>query len=208
MLRIIGLLLIISAFGRSAADDSPSPAWLHNPHAFCQVLSKRTNGAAAPVPFGKPPRSAFDDYPARPIATPRTDHGGLGKYDWTDRKLFSQSVKAEISKGPDFAGRFAILLWSCGTACSNATIADVQTGKTHDTPFVGIVGCRENGDSETLRSKAASTLLIAQGSLEMAYGHYFDEGPCGTFYFEWRANRLRLIGCEIPAVNRPEIMPK
>lgn len=117
-------------------------------------------------------------------------------------------MKAAISDGPDFAGRFAILLWSCGSACSNATIADVQTGKTHETPFVGIVGCPENGNSEALQSKADSSLLIARGSLEMTYGHYFDEGPCGTYYFQWRSNRLRLIGCEIPVLDSPQFMPK
>lgn len=200
--------LIVATLSLSAGDDSASPAWLHDPHGFCQELSRRTNGSGVPVPYGKPPRSAFEDYPIHPIATPRTAPGVLGKYDWTDRKVFSQSVKTEISDGPDFAGRFAILRWSCGTACSNATIADVQTGKTHNTPFVGIVGCPENGDSDSLQSKADSTLLIAQGSLEMGYGHYFDEGPCGTFYFQLRSNHLHLIGCEIPALRPPEFMPK
>jgi hypothetical protein len=117
-------------------------------------------------------------------------------------------VKTAIQAGPDFAGRLAILLWSCGTACSNAVIADVQTRKTHATPFVGIVGCPENGVSETLQSKADSSLLIASGSLELGYGHYFDEGPCGTYYFQWRSDRLRLIGCEIATLQSPQSEPK
>ena len=155
MRRLTLPALVFIAFGLNAADD-PAPPWLTAAQPFCRELSRRTNGSKSPVTYGKPPWSGFEDYPVRPIATPSTAHGVLGKYDWMDRKVFTQSVKAEISKGPDFAGRFAILVWSCGTACSSATIADIQTGKTHETPFVGIVGCRASGDSGTIQSKADS----------------------------------------------------
>ena len=113
---------------------------------------------------------------------------------------FSKSIRAEIRKGPDFAGGFAILAWSCGSWCSNATIADVRTGKTHETPFLGIVGCSDvTGDFDTLQRKADSSLLIARGKLEMAFGDNFGDGPCGTYHFQWRLNHLRLIGCDITA---------
>lgn len=204
----VASILIFTAFSLSGANDTQSPPWLQDPHSFCQELSKRTNGAAAPVPFGKPSKSVFEDYPVAPIATPRANQGVLGKYDWMDGEAFSQSVKDEIKDGPDFAGRFAILVWSCGSACQNATIADVQTARTHETPFVGIVGCQAFGDVDTLQRKADSSLLVAQGSLEMAYGHLFDEGPCGTFWFLWRAHQLHLIGCEIPARSPSRSMPK
>jgi hypothetical protein len=131
---------------------------------------------------------------------PTRREGILGKYDWEDERVFSQSVRAEIKKGPDFAGRFAILTWSCGSWCANATIADIRTGKTYETPFVGIVGCSEvTGDFDTLQRKADSSLLIARGRLEMAVGDNFDDGPCGTYYFQWRLNHLRLIGSDITA---------
>ena len=98
-------------------------------------------------------------------------------------------MRTEIRKGPDFAGKFAILTWSCGTWCGNATIADIRTGKTWDTPFAGIVGCDKiTGSFDTLQHQADSSLLVARGSLEMSFGQYFDEGPCGTYYFQRRVN--------------------
>ncbi|MDE3198349.1 MAG: hypothetical protein KGN84_18515, partial [Acidobacteriota bacterium] len=54
-------IMILASLCLNAADDPQSPAWLRDPTAFCRELSKRTNGAAAPVPFGKPPKSAFED---------------------------------------------------------------------------------------------------------------------------------------------------
>jgi hypothetical protein len=195
-------MLVIAAFCADATGQSSTPSWLHDARGFCQELAKRTNGARDTVPFGKPARAQLFNYPARPVARQRTEEGILGKYDWEDPKVFSASVKAEIKKGPDFAGRFAILRWSCGSGCSNATIADVITGKTYETPFVGIVGCAVTGDSDTLQRKADSSLLIARGRLEMAFGDHFDEGPCGSYYFQWRSNHLRLIGCDIDNLER------
>jgi hypothetical protein len=57
------------------------------------------------------------------------------------RKPFAQAVKREIAGGPDFAGKYVIVEWSCGSWCINASIADIRSGHTYDTPFVGIVGC-------------------------------------------------------------------
>lgn len=162
--------------------QTSTPSWLQDSRGFCQELAKRANGPGPPVPFGKPRLANFSDYPARALAPPRAEQGFLGNYDWKDRRVFAEAVREEISKGPDFAGKFAILTWSCGTWCRNATIADIRTGKTYDTPFVGIIGCDKiTGNFDTLQRQADISLLIARGSLELAFGHYFDEGPCGTY---------------------------
>ena len=76
-------------------------------------------------------------------------------------------------------------------------------GKTYETPFVGVVGCRGvTGDFDTLQRQAASSLLIVRGSLEMSFDNTFGEGPCGTFYFRWVPDRLRLIGADIQGEAR------
>jgi hypothetical protein len=59
MRRTVIPILIFAGFCLNAADEPQSPPWLHDPTAFCRELSKRTNGAASPVPYGKPQRSAF-----------------------------------------------------------------------------------------------------------------------------------------------------
>jgi hypothetical protein len=182
-------------------QNSP-PSWFKNAKEFCAELAKRTNAKGTPVPIGKPKSTQFADYATHPIASPRSSEAIIGKYDWTDKEAFAREVKSEASKGPDFAGRYALVRWSCGSWCSNAVIADVVTGRTRETPFVGVVGCQEvTKDFDTVQRQASSSLLIVRGSLEMAFDHSFDEGPCGTFYFRWNVDRLRLIGCEINNEN-------
>lgn len=77
-------------------------------------------------------------------------------------------------------------------------IVDVRTGKQYDLPFVGVVGCeRATGERSTIERRANSRLTIVRGRLEIAYGDYFDDGLCGTFYYVWQQDRPQLIGCEL-----------
>ena len=186
------------AVAQVSADRRHRPPGFRMPEAF---IRNSGNARTAPVRRFLLANPDWRTFPTTLCgrSRPRAEEGILGKYDWKPRG-FAKAVQAEIRKGPDFAGRLAILSWSCGTWCRNATIADVRTRKTYDTPFVGIVGCEKiTGNFDTLQRRADSSLLIARGSLEMSFGQYSDGGPCGTYYFQWRVNRLRLIGCDIPA---------
>jgi hypothetical protein len=194
---VSAMILFVSCGGGFCQDVTP--AWLNDATGFCKELAKRTNVEREQVPFGRPQLGRFADYPARPVAPPRAEKGILGKYDWMNAKSFSRAVRTEIAKGPDFAGRYAILKWTCGSWCANATIADIRTGKTYETPFVGVVGCSGvTGDFDTLQHQADSSLLIVRGLLEMPFGDRLAaDGPCGTFFFRWVPHRLQLIGCDI-----------
>jgi hypothetical protein len=132
------------------------------------------------------------------VAPPRSGEAIIGKDEANDDKRFAQAVTSAASSGPDFAGRYAIVRWTCGTWCTNAVIADVVRGKSYELPFLGVIGCKETTASfDTMERRANSTLLIVRGSLEMTFADSFSEGPCGTFYFTWQSNRLQLIGCEV-----------
>lgn len=201
-MRLGTLPTILLAVCLPAFPQLAPPAWLSDAKGFCAELSRRANGAAASPPIGKPPATRFADYPARPIATPRSHAAVIGKDDWTDSRKFATAVRAAASEGPDFAGRFAVVSWSCGSWCSNSVIADVTTGKFFDTPFLGVGGCRRTtGAFDTIERRHDSALLIVRGSLEMTFGNSFGAGPCGVFYFRWAQDRLRLIGCDISNEN-------
>ena len=155
------------------------------------------------MPTGAPTSVNFADYRVKPVATQRHEEAIIDKSAWVDKQKFPSVVKTAASMGPDFAGRYAIIRWSCGTWCSNAVISDVITGKMYDPPFVGVVGCEgTTGSFDTLQRRADSSLLIVRGSLEMSFGNAISEGPCGVFYFSWQTNRLGLLGCEIKAAKR------
>ena len=196
-MRLVVAAAILSSFCCASFCQEP-PAWLKDPKGFCIELAKRANKNGEPVPTGKPRLGRFTDYPSRAVAPQRAEQAVLGKYDWTDKQSFAREAKAEAAKGPDFAGGYAILTWSCGTWCANAAIASVRTGRTHSPPFVGVVGCASvTGDFETLERHADSSLLMVRGSLEMSFGNSFDEGPCGVFYFRWVPDHLQLAGCDV-----------
>jgi len=190
------LLLALCAGGYCQVNQ---PSWLTDPAAFCTELTHRANSKASEVPLGVPKATRFEDYAVHPVAPQRATEALIGKYDWTDKASFGREVKVEAAKGPDFAGRYAIVEWSCGSWCTNSVIADVVSGKMYDPPFVGVVGCSAiTGDQPTLQRRADSSLLIVRGMLEMSFDHYLSEGPCGSFYFRWNGSHLRLIGCDIP----------
>jgi hypothetical protein len=179
--------------------QSDRPRWFDDSNRFCAELAARANGRGkqSSVARGGPP--PFDRYRIEPIRSPRKEEAVLGKYDWTNHRKFIRQVREEAAKGPDFAGRYALILWSCGSWCANAIFADVLTGARHDVPFLGVGGCRTvTGDHDTMERRADSRLMVVRGSLEMTYGSEFSEGPCGTFSFVWENQSLRLLTCEIP----------
>jgi hypothetical protein len=138
----------------------------------------------------------FADYPTHPVALQRPSEAVISKYDVTEKGRFLQAVRDVVSDGPDFAGRYAIVTWGCGTWCWNIVIADVVTGRVYDAPFVAAIGFPQVTHGELIQRRADSSLLVVSGCLEMRDGQQLRAGPCGTFYFNWSADRLRLTGCE------------
>lgn len=197
-IAIAGFLL--TQCGGSSFCQNKIPGWFQEGRSFCQELATRTNIKGSSPSLGRPKLHQLSDYPARPISPPRSESAVVGKYDWDNKATWDASIRAESAKGPDFAGRFVVMQWSCGTSCSNAALVDTLSHKTHKMPFVGVVGCPSVAvDRPTIQRRADSNLLIVRGSLEITFARgLFSEGPCGTFYYLWSAKRFRLIGCEIP----------
>lgn len=124
-------------------------------------------------------------YPARPIAPPRTDRGSLSKDDF-ELPNFKQLVRREASKGPNFAGRFAIMSWTCGTWCSSVMAVDFQTGAPLTLPFNNVIYCPDFSEGGALLHRPDSRLLIVRGRL----GIDGLEGPCGVYRFVWTGTRF------------------
>jgi hypothetical protein len=198
--RISGILLF--ALCNRGYCQGELPRWLTDATAFCTELAHRTNGKTSAILLGTPNTTGSRITKCARLPSSVRAKAIIGKYDWTDKANFGRVVKSEAAKGPDFAGRYAIIEWSCGSWCTNSVIANILNGKAYDTPFGGVVGCRAiTGDLPTMQPRANSSLLIVRGSLEMSFNNSLSEGPCGTFYFRWTAARLCLIGCDIPKTN-------
>ena len=85
----------------------------------------------------------FADYPARawsgPVVKPRQDTRFA--------RLFRTVLKLGAATGPNFAGRYTVVTWGCGTDCQSIAIIDAKTGAVRTAPFVTAVGARYRLDS-------------------------------------------------------------
>ena len=192
MARFLTVAMFMAIYAHAQAP-SQRPTWLDDRARFCSEFARRTNGPGV-LPSRSLTSIRFDDFGVEPIAKPRSDQAGVGKDQAFNRRQFDQNVRLEAAKGPDFAGRYVVVQWTCGTWCVNSIIADIRTGKKYDPPFAGVVGCeRATGEHNTVERKADSRLIVVRGRLELREG----EGPCATFYYVWQQDRVRLIGCEL-----------
>ncbi len=119
-------VLLLLAICGSISGQTDRPDWLDNPAKFCSELAVRSRTPPGSLGKGDPP--TLERYRVHPIAPPRKEEAVVGKYDASDKSKFAREVKEEVSKGPDFAGRYAVIEWSCGSWCANVAIADVLTG--------------------------------------------------------------------------------
>src|SRR5690349_3021161 len=119
--RCFHAVSVLLALSGPVLGQVDRPKWFDDPKEFCATLATRANGKSTGIKVGSiaPP---FGRYGARPIKSPRRAEVVIGKYDWQDQPEFTRELRAEAAKGPDFAGRYAVILWSCGTECSNAIL--------------------------------------------------------------------------------------
>ena len=100
-------------------------------------------------------------------------------------------------RSPNFAGRYRIAEWGCGSSCVSIAVIDLSTGVVHDGPFV-VLGYGERnryeGGEDYLEYRISSRLLIVRGCPE--------DNNCGTYYYAWdghKFSQIRYIPAETPA---------
>ena len=136
----------------------------------------------------------FEDFPAtegpvgRPAAPVLRSHS---------HKMFQYMIRHGAKLPANFAGRYRIIEWGCGSPCSSYVVVDQKTGEVYDLPFESFSSldfeCPEPYDNclgDGLIFKPNSRLLIADG-----YGD--STGRFGRFYYEWKNHRFKLIRADI-----------
>jgi hypothetical protein len=102
----------------------------------------------------------------------------------TQQRYFRTRIREGAKEGPNFAGKYTIASWGCGSGCVSFVVVDAHTGKVYDNVPFSILGLPYQGtesqrDYRGLVYKLGSRLLIADGCPE-------DEPKnCGTHYYEW-----------------------
>src|SRR4051794_22977646 len=100
------------------------------------------NGFEAKSVAQQKPVPQFESFQVSVPLPKRTTPVVIGRLESQTDAEFKQQIVSAAKGGPDFAGHYAVVGWSCGMVCINLVIVDVRTAKIYDTPFVGVGQCR------------------------------------------------------------------
>lgn len=136
-------------------------------------------------PAQDPPAPRFEDHPVaetftgRPapplLATPRA-------------RRYRTVIRRAAEAGPNFAGRYTVAQWGCGSTCRGFAIIDARTGEVHFHPeILRVIGLPYQAEG-ALQFRPDSRLLVIAGATEGPGGHRE-----GKFFYEWKDGRFSLL---------------
>jgi len=139
---------------------------------------------------------AFEDYPAGARwrgtpAAPRFEE--KGEPDTNTRARETIEIQAE--DGPNFAGHFTLVRWSCDTGCFRIAVIDTPTGRLfREMPFATLdIGYNHDTEQHRyggLSFRAASNLLVAEGCFD---GEGRAKADCARRYYRWDGTKFLLL---------------
>jgi clan AA aspartic protease (TIGR02281 family) len=110
----------------------------------------------APAPPALPEAGLFDRFSVTEVYRgPST----MPDFEERDRKFkdFRTRIRNGIKEGPNFAGRYKVIQFGCGTGCSFVVVADVSTGRVYSFPHGG-----EYDQGLQLEYRVSSNLIRAR----------------------------------------------
>jgi hypothetical protein len=112
-----------------------------------------------------------------------------------EARIYRTNLKKALSNGKvNFAGKYILTYWGCGSGCAQGAIIDGQTGNVFfPVEMQGIyAGGVELGDHDMLEYKNNSNLLIIHG---YAGGGFNPEKETqqGIYYYLWTGTNFKLL---------------
>lgn len=157
--------------------------------AFLAVAVSATAFQGKPIDVTrKIPR--FEDFPipAAPISkgTPATP-----QFNTPGQRRYRTMIRQATAKGPNFAGRYTVAEWGCGTGCEQIAVVDTQSGHVYDGP-AGIspkgalyLGPNVEEDKTGIFYSPNSSLFIVVGCPNYK--------KCGSYYYHWNGTQFKLL---------------
>jgi hypothetical protein len=148
------------------------------------------------------PPAKFEDFPAGPPFKGAPAKPVL-KTNW--QRSYRTSIRDAASQGPDFAAKYKIAQWGCGSGCIGIAIIDEQSGAVYDGPFHVVAFTPasypdqpdKSAFDDPIQYKLQSRLFVVHGCLED------NLAACASYYYEWTGTAFRLLK-KIPAALPPE----
>lgn len=143
----------------AAATSQPGPAAQPD---TTEKAGKESGQVSPPVEkTGSDP--TFEDYPVT-----ETFEGESAPLVFTsETRMFRSRLQSAAAQGPNFAGKYIIATWGCGTDCLMGGVVDPKTGNTSMIPF-SICCVFENAPegTEKVEFQKDSKLIIFNGLLD------------------------------------------
>ena len=142
-----------------------------------------------------PVTEMFEGAPATPVlvtAEQRRYRTRIRNGVMNGEGVWSGSWKNPIkTSGPNFAGRYFVIRWGCGSNCLMMAVVDAKTGKVYNPPLSGsgtelYLNMDMLGDRE-IDFQAHSSLMVLRNACRIA------RSECGVYYFNWQNDRFTLL---------------
>lgn len=109
-----------------------------------------------------------------------------------DTRAFRTRLREAAREGVNFAGRFVIAAWGCGTGCLNGVVIDGKTGKVYFPKSLSGFGLGYGdwtNNHEALEFKPNSKLLIINGFI----GGDDERQAEGKYYLLWTGTDFKRL---------------
>ena len=131
---------------------------------------------------------AFHDYPAVP-ARMRPAKVQLTS---PDARRMRTVLREGAAKGPNFAGHFSVVVWGCGSSCSDLAIVDARSGRVFFDESVDDISGVHVGD-EPGASDWAARFRLDSRLLAIVGAPNENDARDGVTFYEWTGARLKLL---------------
>lgn len=153
---------------------------------FCFISAADLMDASAP---------RFDQYSVK--SAPPSAPAKLDLHSNPTARMYRTVIRHEMSQGANFAGRYRVAIWSCGSSCAQFALVNLSTGKVLTVNGVDSVsgvhlGADDflpgtNSDAWGFRFKRSSRLLVLVGTINE------DDSKEGAFYYVLNREQLGLV---------------
>ena len=140
--------------------------------------TRKAQGAQRPAP-------RFEDYPVRevyrgPVSPVRIDS--------RQARMFRTRLREGARGGPNFAGRYTVVIWGCGTGCAQMGVVDAATGRVYFPPV-------EYMDIPDMENEAGRSQWFRLDSrlLRVTQNYYDGAGGYAAYYYLFERGRFRLL---------------
>lgn len=102
-------------------------------------------------------------------------------------RRFRTVLKEGAKTGPNFAGHYTVVKWSCGTACAEFAIVDAKDGQVYFPTIMKFNSYALVHDgTEPFQYRKDSSLFIIAGEPD-------EIDKLGVYYYRWTGNDLKLL---------------